>query len=178
MLIGLIGKKSSGKDTFSDFLVCHYGFQKRAFADPLKKCCQLLFGLTDQQIHDPMMKETMDERWEMTPRKIMQVVGTDLFRHHFDVNFWLKLFENWYNDHKENDIVCSDVRFENEAKLIKKLGGVLIRIHRPYVGNDSHESETIDISFHDFEIMNDSTLDDYQKNIDELSRTILGKTVV
>jgi len=144
MLIGVIGKKNSGKDTLGDFLHHQYGFIKRAFADPIKECCQLLFQFSDDQLHDPLLKETIDPRWNQTPRQIMQRVGTDLFRNHFQQDFWLTLFEQWYANNPQKNVVCTDVRFENEALLIKRLGGILIlveRNHPPETSIDLHESE-------------------------------------
>lgn len=174
MLIGLIGKKSSGKDTFGNILIEYYGFTKRAFADPLKDCCQLLFHLTDEQLNDEKLKETIDTKWQMTPRQIMQKVGTDLFRNNFDSDFWLKLFENWYDQHKDINIVCTDIRFQNEANLIQKLGGIIIKINRSTTINDSHESEKLDIKTYDFEINNNSSLHVYKNKIIKLCNEILN----
>lgn len=36
ILIGLAGKKKSGKDTIADYLVSHHGFTKIGFADPIR----------------------------------------------------------------------------------------------------------------------------------------------
>lgn len=40
MIIGITGKKRSGKDTVASLL----GYEKRSFADPLK-ACQVIFNL-------------------------------------------------------------------------------------------------------------------------------------
>jgi len=175
-LIGLCGKKQSGKDTTADWLVKHYMFQKRAFADPLKECCQLLFRLTREQVHDPLQKETVDPRWGQTPRRILQRVGTDLFRKHYDESFWLRCFEEWYETHRHLDIVCTDVRFQNEADCIRRLGGVVIRITRSDIdrkegekeGEDLHESERqIDAIAPDFYLYNQSpSIDKFHQELD------------
>jgi hypothetical protein len=172
MLIGLIGHKSAGKDTFADVLVHEYGFTKRAFADPLKKCCQSLFFLSESQLSDPIQKEKVDPRWGLSPRQIFQKVGTDLFRHHFDTNFWVKHFLLGHD--KTRSTVCSDVRFENEAETIRRLGGILIRIHRDSKDNDSHESELLPATiFSDYDIYNKGTLTDYINHIHLFCDTVL-----
>jgi hypothetical protein len=177
MLIGLIGKKSSGKDTFGNILINQYNFQKRAFADPLKDCCQLLFNLSKEDLNDPILKEKTNSFWNKSPRQILQIVGTDLFRNHFDKNFWLKLFEQWYLNNQKFNIVCTDVRYQNEAELIKKLGGIIIKIERPLLqNNDNHDSEKLDINFNDYLIYNDSTLEDYEIKIIDLCNLILGNS--
>jgi hypothetical protein len=161
MLIGLIGKKSSGKDTFGEYLIQNYSYQKRAFADPLKECCSLLFQIPFEHFNDESLKETMNRKWNKTPRQLLQIVGTDLFRNRFDKNFWLLLFENWFLKQENKNIVCTDVRFQNEADLIKKLGGILIRINRPLLHTDNHESEQLNIQNYDYEIENNSTLENF-----------------
>lgn len=44
VLIGLTGKKRSGKDTTADYLVEKYGFSKMSFSTPLKDICKILFS--------------------------------------------------------------------------------------------------------------------------------------
>lgn len=179
MLIGLIGKKYSGKDTFGNFLIQYYQFHKKAFADPLKECCKTLFHLSDEQLNDCELKETIISEWNLSPRQIMQKVGTDLFRNHFHEEFWLKLFEIWYKEHSHLNIVCTDVRFENEAELIKKLGGILIKIDRPiqFMDYDNHESEQLLFNLYDFTIINDSSIDEYENRILELCNIIFKKSI-
>ena len=50
VLLGIMGKKGSGKDTVSDYLVSHYGYKKMAFADPIKQMAQIIFDLDISQI--------------------------------------------------------------------------------------------------------------------------------
>jgi len=175
MLIGLVGKKQAGKDTFGQYLIQQYGFQKRAFADPIKECCQLLFHLREEQLHDAILKETIDTRWNQTPRQIMQMVGTDLFRNHYDPDFWIKSFEQWYHNSSSSSthVVCTDVRFPNEAECIRSLGGVLVQIIRPTIlSTDLHESEQCIIQA-DYRIMNDSTLENFHDKIQSWCETYL-----
>ena len=80
MLIAILGKKHSGKDTIANFLIEKYGFTKYSFADPLKKGIQAFFNLTDQQLNDQKLKEEIDPRWGVSPRKLFQVIGTDFFQ--------------------------------------------------------------------------------------------------
>ena len=51
MIIGLTGKKESGKDTAGDYLVKYYKFKKDSFARPLKDACKILFHLTGKIRH-------------------------------------------------------------------------------------------------------------------------------
>ena len=78
-MIGFLAKRQSGKDTACDYLVEKNGYTKRAFAHPLKRCTQELFGFTDDQIFTEQ-KEEIDENWGISPRQAFQVVGSDIVR--------------------------------------------------------------------------------------------------
>lgn len=148
ILIGLIGYKQSGKDTCADYLVEKYGFHKYAFAEPVKQVCKIMFQLDSQQLEDSIQKEENDPRWDLTPRQMMQKVGTDMVRHYWGENFWVRCMEmRVYKDKKER-IVVSDVRFQNEADWIKQNHGILVRIvdntHSTYT--DPHPSEVEQLS--------------------------------
>ena len=157
MLIAILGKKSSGKDTFSNYLINHQGFIKYAFGDPLKKGIQCFFNLSDQQLTDERLKEEIDERWGVSPRKLFQIIGTDIFQKSIydfipdlklnnnnnnnnnntdnSKNHWVYLFKEWYlNEIKKNPnvkVIVSDTRFLHEVETIKELNGKIIKIIRP-----------------------------------------------
>jgi hypothetical protein len=162
MIIGLVGKKQVGKDTVAQYLVHYYDFIQHAFAAPLKKACQVLFLLESEQLHVNRLKEQEDPRWGKSPRQMMQLVGTDLFRQHVDQDFWVKHMEYWLDKHMTTDtnIVISDVRFQNEADLIRQKGGVLWMIKRDTFEQDVHESETQHIHPIDTTLTNTTSLDD------------------
>ena len=81
MLIGLVGKKGAGKDSVADYLVTHHGYQKHAFALPIKQACSLMFQV-DMAAFDGENKEVVDPQHGMTPRQMLQKVRTDFFRNH------------------------------------------------------------------------------------------------
>lgn len=172
MIIGLVGKKFSGKDTCAGHLIVHYHFKKLTFAQALKDVCQYLFLLSDQQLHDHAWKEKKIDQWGLTPREIMQKVGTDLFRNHFDKDFWLKQFQIRFDQMQKDGpqrIVCSDCRYQNEVDLIKKLGGVIIRIDRDLINDDDeHESEKLNIQHIDYTICNNDSLESLYAQIDAI----------
>ena len=176
ILIGIAGKKGSGKDSVADYLCAQYRFQKRAFADPLKQICQILFQLEDQQLSDPILKETIDDRWQLSPRQMFQKIGTDLFRNHYDPHIWLDHFKSWYFQHAlETHIVCNDVRFQNECDLIHELGGIVIRLTRTlHTTPDSHPSESVEsLTNIDLEWNNNGSLSDLYQTIETWIPSIL-----
>ena len=50
ILIGITGRRGSGKDTVADRLVEKFKFEKYSIAAPLKKAIQNLFGFTHGQL--------------------------------------------------------------------------------------------------------------------------------
>ena len=181
-IIGVTGLKYNGKDTIADHLCKKYGFTRIAFADPLKNACAILFGFTHEQLHGSL-KETPDNYWfGLSPRKVLQFVGTDLFRKQmkllhedFGEDFWLlcakKLVNDIFEKDKENRVVISDVRFPNECEMIKKMGGIVIRVNRPSINTsaDLHDSErlipTLEV---DYEITNDGSIGDLNRKVDTI----------
>lgn len=173
VLIGLIGRKQSGKDTFADYLVRHHGFVKYAFADPVKKICEIMFLLDAKQMTDPVLKETLDGRWGATPRQMMQRVGTDMVRQIWGEDFWIENMDMRIQGGHER-IVVSDVRFPNEAGWIKKKGGVLVRIEDGKPHPDTHPSETLQASIiEDILVLNHKDgIDRYHQQIQETLSTL------
>ncbi|AYV82122.1 MAG: deoxynucleoside monophosphate kinase [Homavirus sp.] len=182
MIIGLLGKKRVGKDTVADYLVNNHNFRKETMATPLKDACGVIFGFNNDQLYGDL-KETDDSVWNISPRKILQYLGTDIFRKDIakiipDIGdkFWIKCMENRINTiQKKNpkmNIVISDIRFDNEVDMVHKLNGIVIKIDRPSISNtDQHESEAnIDlIKSYDLIITNDK---DYTHLYDEVDSII------
>lgn len=157
-LVGLTGAKGAGKSTAAACLVSSLGYTETSFALPLKRACGAMFGFTAEQMEDQVLKETVDKRWGVTPRKALQCVGTQLVRERMreafpdlwlkeGESFWVKAFEMVYRDHVGKGggpLVVSDVRFENEAEAVRKLGGIIVRVRRE--GGDASEAKDTHVS--------------------------------
>jgi hypothetical protein len=178
-IIGITGRKQNGKDTIGNYLIENYGYERYAFADPLKEICKILFGFNDDQLWGNK-KEEMDFFWKTTPRKLFQFIGTELFREQLDQvlpditdDIWVKVLEKKLIDSDPlKKIVITDIRFQNECDLIKKLGGTLIRVTRNTLEvNDLHSSEKdIDYFNVDYEIINNTNKMDLYEKIDVILR--------
>ncbi len=168
-LVGITGKARSGKDAIAQQLWGRQGYTRIAFADPLKQAAQAIFGLTHAQTWLDAEKEVMIPRWNLTPRQMFQKLGTESVRDVFGEHVWL---ERWLISYQllasTDDIVVPDVRFQNEADLIRSLSGVIIEVRRGdgLTGEDgSHRSEAGGIK-PDYVVENDGTLEGlYQKVI-------------
>ena len=142
MIIGLCGAQGAGKDTVGGILESKHGFVKLAFASAIKDILSALFswprnmleGLTTESRE---WRETPNEYWsnklaipDFTPRKAMQIVGTDLFRNHLNQDIWINIIENKIMTLRESDpninIVITDCRFANEFDMIRKFSEAMI----------------------------------------------------
>lgn len=140
MIIGISGFQSSGKDTIADYLVKEHGFVKLSFASALKDIVAIIFGwsrerLEGLKVEDRQWREEIDPKWAktlnipvLTPRYVLQYLGTEVFRNHFHTDIWTKIVENQLSFYE--NIVVSDCRFANEIEMIKQNGGKIIQVHR------------------------------------------------
>lgn len=184
MIIGIIGNKNSGKDTIGEYLCEKFGYTRYAFGDPVKQVCKTIFSLSDEQLNDRKLKEEIDTRWGVSPRQMFQRIGTEfaqfeLFKLFPEIKqklkyreLWVDIFEKWYSNPENNNkrIVITDVRFKHEAKKIKDMGGIILKVNRNNTINDNHISELelnqIPKDLIDNKIDNNYTIEDLYSQID------------
>ena len=159
MLIGISGKAGAGKDTLGKYLCDEYRCVHYYFAKPLKEGAKVMFNLSDEQIEN---KEKVIEPWGMSPRKIYQLLGTEVGRG-IDVNVWVKNAEMFVRQNAGFTVVVTDVRFSNEAFWIHNRGGIVINIVRDKddIEENKHSSEGgLKSSDIDLTIYNNGTIED------------------
>lgn len=141
-IIGLTGPAGCGKDTLAGLLQ-YDGCVHAAFADSLKQMCIQFLGLSKDDVYTRGGKGRFNEFWGMTNREILQKVGTQAFRNGFHKDCWVKIaqlkFQNILNNNQR--LVVTDCRFDNEAKLIQDMGGVVFKIERPGYQSELSENE-------------------------------------
>lgn len=166
-LIGIHGPLNGGKDTVADYILAKSSnaFGRYAFAGPIKQACMIMFGFTKEQLEDRVLKEQVDEFWGFTPRKAMQLLGTEYGRNMLRKDVWIRRGELQHlNNLKEGrGTIITDVRFDNEADWLRaQPNSALIYLKVPGLERDEryqHESEAgikLDESF-DTVIVNDKT---------------------
>lgn len=87
----------------------------------------------------------------MTARQIIQQWGTEIFRR-VDNDYWVKKAveaieedQSYNNDIRPSGVIIfDDIRFTNEADMIRDNGGILIKLMRGNNTKDSHSSEHLD----------------------------------
>ena len=141
MLIGIVGFLGSGKGTVSDILVKKYEFRSFAFADVLKDTVSVMFGwsrdlLEGDTDESRKFRETVDPFWDnrldlgvpITPRYILQLMGTEAGRDVFGKDIWIHALDRCIAG--VENVVLSDPRFPNEIDFIRKNHGMVTRVVR------------------------------------------------
>ena len=139
MIIGLVGLIGSGKGTVADLLVERHGYSKESFAGSVKDAVSTIFGwdralLEGDTIKSREWREEPDAWWskrlgkDFSPRLALQLMGTEAGRNIFHSDLWIYSVERRINPNK--NYVIADVRFPNEIKMIKDLGGKIVRVRR------------------------------------------------
>ena len=192
------------KSTFNQIVFSQYVIKK--FADKLKTIVCLLIGCTREQLEDREFKEReLGEEWwyykgrnnslipynqtskrstedliKPTPRLLLQLIGTDLFRKQLHPNTWVNAsFTNYLN----NAWIFTDVRFPNELEAIKKRKGITIRVNRGLVERTGkmiqgpeHISETaLDAAKFDYVIENNGTIEEL---IEQVKKILIKEKII
>lgn len=183
--IALIGEIGHGKSTIASHLCKTYHYTEYAFAFPLKEGIRILFSLSYEQLYGNK-KHEVDPRWRVSPRYILQRIGTDLFRNNINryfhtltghKNIWIANFLFWFRNHALSPIVISDCRFKDEFDLLTVLKFKICNVHRPNIQSTlhtlfkTHESECLSKQSYENEIiqiLNDGSTDDLYKKIDKI----------
>tara|TARA_B100000497_G_scaffold5869_1_gene5823 strand:+ start:2375 stop:2941 length:567 start_codon:yes stop_codon:yes gene_type:complete len=185
-IIAICGAKRSGKDILANHIVNKYGYTRLSFAEPLKELVKLIFNFSDEQVGlidgDNEEKDTIDERWGISPRKALQFIGTEVLQHKIQElipNIGRDYFANILLSKIENDktYVISDLRFIHEYEKIKHLDIDIIKVIRPSLttskegeqNNVQHLSEIENLYIpYNKKIINDGTQEDYINKFENL----------
>lgn len=184
MIIGLTGLKGSGKDTVGAYLVKNHGFERRSFADPLKRSFAAFFDVPVSDLEN--LKNLQDCKVmlgefangdqsgfiysDMSVRQALQRYGTEAHRDVFGHDFWVDQALPVDGFYSGRAIVITDLRFQSEAYRIRLLEGTIIRIKRGVtLEEDLHVSEVEQLNIvSDHDIYNDGTVEELFEQVEEV----------
>lgn len=139
-IIGLTGPKGVGKTTFAKDMPRH----RFSFADPLRAIMDVFLGHFDMSVENfDDNKEEKISNLGVSFRQAMQTLGTEWGRKHINPDVWVEAMESRLSRFHKDRIVIDDVRFPNEAEMIRARGGKIWRLSRKGFepSGDSHVSE-------------------------------------
>lgn len=172
-LIGLTGKMGSGKSTLltvlEDLVKDNTQVRLVKFAQPIYDIQEAAYDIVRRVYQRP-------ENF-IKDRKFMQFIGTDWGRG-LDKDIWIKYWKDTINYFSENYpyqiLVADDLRFDNEAEEIKKLGGLIVKVdsnkanQRIDTSLDTHSSENgVDLKYIDCTIYNNGTVEELKALVKE-----------
>lgn len=178
-IIGLAGTQGVGKDTVADILCEHHGFQRLAFADAVREMAlaidPLVIGPDGRSVRlswvIALAGWNMAKRDIPEVRRLLQAIGTDAVRNILGKDSWVAHMDNKLAELEgvASRIVLTDIRFENEASLVKEWGGIVVRVVRDNVAGvafSDHESEAGVESIHPyFTLENNGTPGELRDNV-------------
>lgn len=188
VLVGLTGPAGAGKDTVAELLerevgrIYGYTSHRYALAGPLKEGVKEMFGLTDWHVYGEGKDLAVASLGGHTPREMLQSIGTEGARAVCDQVWILQAERRWRTIaglEKDPDpavegspavMIVTDVRFENEASMIRRNGGRVWHVMRDAAkraearegiqGASAHASEQkLAVEPIDFAVINNGTLD-------------------
>lgn len=166
VVIGLCGPAGCGKDALADFLALNEGYEKIRFAHFLYRMIYQLPFLEEHRWHDRNWKESVHPFYGVSPRRMLQTLGTEWGRDLVNTDMWVKLAQ-WTVESRfsKRFFVFPDLRFANEANWLRTIGGLSVRIQRPDPTSIKGSNERLHISEHssfnvDVHITNDRGLQD------------------
>lgn len=168
---------SSGKTTTAIALQDH-GFLRLPFAQPVKDMARVLLeqlGIPEPAIDNHLYgdRSALIPHINVSGRHLLQTLGTEWGRQLINPAIWL---ECWSQRARLSlwagvSVVADDVRFPEEADLIRSLGGEVWLIDRPgvrYEGSHASEGGLRDYPHFSEILTNDGLIDDLNNRVLEL----------
>lgn len=121
ILLGLVGKAQSGKDSIADYLVQNYNFVKFGFTFHLKNVAEVA-GWDGQ-------KDERGRRFLQHLGDVLREYDKDIFLKYFEDRIKILLYTNGLKD-EHIRVVVPDIRLIEEVKFIKKSAGFIWSIQR------------------------------------------------
>ena len=114
-----------------------------SFADPIRMMLRVL-GVPVENLVDPSKKEVpLPAFGGKSARQLMQSLGTEWGRTHVASDLWISVATTNILHLLQNDVpvVIDDLRFNNEAEIIRSMGGLVVEVTLKGGVRGTHVSE-------------------------------------
>lgn len=171
-VLAFTGVRGSGKDYAADIIKRCWPqlyIHKIAFADPIREAYKEMLGLTtDDDYHEVKRLQlgvTVNGRHiDICGRNILKNLGMRM--RGYDVNQFTDYVEQSINDYPEDVWLITDLRFDNEMEMCKRVGATIVKIDRSGFVSDGHVTER---GFPDDQcsviIKNDGTIQEFERKV-------------
>jgi hypothetical protein len=172
LIVGITGYKGSGKTTVANEFL-NIGFASFNFSRRLKSMLANL-GVPHDNLYgnDDKKNEPLDILGGVTTRRAMQTLGTEWGRDLIYPDLWVDL---WKGDvRNQGFVVMDDLRFPNEQKAIRDLGGYVFMVKRrkDETSQDTHRSEDLSHIQPDYIFYNTTTMDTIRTMAQSMAQNI------
>jgi hypothetical protein len=191
-IIGLTGFAQSGKDSVGQILVRRAGFKRLAFADALRVSLYKLNPKIESEIEiqsrgfwewisgEPPRTHKKEIRvqdlvktigWDEAKvkypeiRELLQKLGTESGREIHGQDCWTNIIKRQIAAEPYQNFVITDVRFPNEADVIKSMGGTVIKIEREGIGSVNGHISDKGIDNWEWKLENNSSFEALEGNL-------------
>lgn len=180
VIIMLSGWAGSGKDAAASILIDELGFQRFAFADPLKHDVARETRISLNYFYEPSLKDRPIEfDGEMiTPRALLIEAAADARAN--NPNIYANMIADTIQKVGSKRVVISDWRYRNEYDVIRTFFDKVVRIHitRPGIIQSPEPSEhDLDGQPMDIEINNGGSLSMFRSALKDLVRPYITTTL-
>lgn len=170
-MIVFIGYNGSGKTTCAKIMEKEYGYKDYQISSGVKDVARVIFPKIDPELWEGVVNREWREemfKYGKTPRDILKLIGTDMFRKMLDENIWIERLCDIIGD-DIGKISISDCRFTNEMEYIKSryTNCKFIYVRRNNLITNSNEKYQLEslISKCDFTVDNDGTIEDLKVSL-------------
>ena len=146
----------------------------RNLADSIKELVKIKFDITDDDLLPENKNEPLDRLNGITPRRLLQLEGTEYGREAYGDDIWIK---SLLSNVSKPIVFVADIRFENEAQWVRE-NGILIHVFRT-----TDKQMTIDTSHKseqelDYYYVDDIIFHNYEKSVEDLKKTLKNSNLL
>lgn len=180
MIIGFSASMGAGKTTAVEYLRAFHSTEHKFKPVFNVKFAQPLYDMQDF-VYTRISSTYKKPDGFVKDRKLLQWLGTEWGRNTISETLWVDLWRARVLEHQSATtnaiVVCDDVRFNNEAEILRSLGGYVVKINcdktdkriDTAAGIKQHSSEAgINSKLVDYEITNNGTLNEFKLSLRNL----------
>jgi len=178
IILGLAGAIGAGKSTAAAILAERHGFGRTRFAGPLKAMLRAFLAAVgvpaetiERMIEGDLKEVPSPLLGGRSPRYAMQTLGTEWGRDLMAANLWTSAWRASVDAALAagaRGVAIEDCRFPNEAEVIRRHGGIVVRIERHGLADASGHVSEMSLIEPDAVVRNHGSIDDLADRLGQL----------